>query len=210
MATVVIFGASRGVGLEVVKRALDAGHRVRAVARAAEEIPIDKRKLWKINASALNAGDVDRAVSGAHAVITCLGVPPTLKPVTLFSESTRCVIEAMAAHGVKRLIAVTGIGAGDSRGIGGALYTQVFQPIFLRTIYDDKDREEDIIRKTRLEWTIVRPGFLTRLPATGKYRTLTEPDQWEGGFIPRGDVADFLVKQIDDRAYLRQTPLLIA
>lgn len=210
MATVVVFGASRGVGLEVVKRALDAGHRVRAVARAAEDIPIEKRKLWKVNASALNAGDVDRAVSGAHAVITCLGVPPTLKPVTLFSESARCVTEAMAAHNVKRLIAVTGIGAGDSRGVGGALYTQVFQPIFLRTIYDDKDREEDIIRKTRLDWTIVRPGFLTRLPATGQYRVLTEPDQWEGGFIPRGDVADFLVKQIDDRTYLRKTPLLIA
>jgi hypothetical protein len=110
---------------------------------------------------------------------------------------------------IDRLIAVTGIGAGDSKGVGGFLYAQLFQPIFLGTIYEDKDREEAIIRESGLAWTIVRPGYLTRFPAKGHYRVLTEPREWEGGFITRGDVADFLVKQIDDNSQIHKTPLLI-
>jgi len=209
MSTVAIIGASHGIGLETLRLALKQGHQVRALARSADSIQVDHPNLEKIAGSALSKADVDRAVAGADAVITALGTPPTLSPVKLFSDSSRIVTQSMADHGVQRLIAVTGIGAGDSRGTGGFIYAQFFQPIFLGTIYDDKTREEAIIRESDIAWTIVRPGFLTRFPAKGRYRVLTDPEDWEGGFITRGDVADFLVKQIDDKSCIHMTPLLI-
>jgi putative NADH-flavin reductase len=209
MSTVAIIGASHGIGLETLRLALERGHVVRALARSADGIPVRHANLEKIAGSALSEPDVDRAVAGADAVITVLGTPPTLSPVHLFSDTARTVIRSMANNKVDRLIAVTGIGAGDSKGVGGLLYAQLLQPIFLGTIYEDKDREEAIIRESGLAWTIVRPGFLTRFPARGGYRVLTEPDEWEGGFITRADVADFLVKQIDDKAHVHETPLLI-
>jgi hypothetical protein len=55
-----------------------------------------------------------------------------------------------------------------------------------------------------------RPGLLTREPRTGSYRALTNPDEWRMGAISRADVADFLVKQIDDDTYLGKTPVLIS
>jgi len=60
-----------------------------------------------------------------------------------------------------------------------------------------------------LDWVIARPGLLTRGPQTGRYQVLTRPEDWRSGIISRADVADFLVQQIDDNAYIGQTPLLI-
>jgi uncharacterized protein YbjT (DUF2867 family) len=72
--------------------------------------------------------------------------------------------------------------------------------LFLGRVYADKDVQERIIRKSRLDWTIVRPTILTNGPHTGAYRVLVDPNDWTSGFISRADVADFLVKQIDDNS----------
>ena len=213
MATVLIVGASRGTGLETVKRGLEAGHKVRALARSAGRIPIDHRDLDKVSGDARDPATVKRALDGADAVIETLGVAPgpeaIFKPVTLFSTATRVLVDLMEGAQVKRLVCVTGIGAGDSRAKGGFLYSAVLLPLFLRRVYDDKDVQERIIRDSALDWVIARPGLLTRGPRTGSYRVLTDPDQWRGGWISRANVADFLVKQIDDDTYLGKTPLLI-
>jgi hypothetical protein len=79
---------------------------------------------------------------------------------------------------VKRLIVVTGLGAGDSRGHGGLIYDAIVFPLLLKRVYDDKDVQEWIVRSSGLDWTIVRPGLLTDRPATGHYRVLTASKDW--------------------------------
>ena len=128
---------------------------------------------------------------------------------TLFSASTAVLVAAMQAAGVKRLIAVTGAGAGNSRGRIGFLYDNLLFPLMLQRVYSDKDIAEDIIAKSGLDWTIARPGGLTNGAATGRYRVLTEMKDWRGGFISRADVADFLVKQIAGRNLLAKAPVLV-
>lgn len=209
MSTVLIIGASRGLGLETVRQGLAQGYSVRAFSRSLDSIDIDSPSLSKIAGSALNVSDIENAVDGVDAVITTLGIGPTLGHVHLFSASSRLITQAMSKHGVKRLIAVTGIGAGNSKGVGGPLYSKLFRPLLLGRIYEDKDVEEKIIQASDLDWTIVRPGFLTRFPKTDEYKVLTDPKEWRGGFISRADVADFLITQIDDEQYLHKTPLLI-
>lgn len=214
MATVLIVGASRGIGLETVKRALEAGHNVRALARSAGRIPIDHPDLERVSGDALDPTIVKRVLDGADAAIETLGVAPgpevILKPVKLFSKATRVLVDLMAEAGVKRLICVTGIGAGDSRDKGGFLYSAVLLPLFLKRVYDDKNVQEQIIRDSMLDWVIARPGLLTRGPRTRSYRVLTNREEWRMGKISRANVADFLVKQIDDDTYLGKTPLLIS
>jgi putative NADH-flavin reductase len=117
------------------------------------------------------------------------------------------LVDAMENSPVKRLICVTGFGAGDSRGYGGLLYSAALC-LFLGRVYADKDLQERIIRRSRLDWTIVRPTILTNGPRTRSYRVLVDPRDSTSGFISRADVADFLVKQIDDTSLLRQTPAL--
>jgi putative NADH-flavin reductase len=213
MAKLLVIGASRGIGLEMVKAALTAGHSVRALARSAASIPIQNVALDKISGNALDHDTIRNALKDVNVVVQTLGVDTSpraiFQPTTLFSQSTRILVDAMKAADVKRLIAVTGLGAGDSHGHGGFLYDAVAFPLLLKRVYDDKDVQESIIKSSGLEWTIVRPGLLTNSPATGQYRVLTAPNEWRFGTISRADVADFIVRQIDDRGLIGTTPLLI-
>jgi putative NADH-flavin reductase len=213
MAKLLVIGASRGIGLEMVKAALTAGHSVRALARSAASIPIQNVALDKISGNALDHDTIRNALKDVNVVVQTLGVDTSpraiFQPTTLFSQSTRILVDAMKAADVKRLIAVTGLGAGDSHGHGGFLYDAVAFPLLLKRVYDDKDVQESIIKSSGLEWIIVRPGLLTNSPATGQYRVLTAPNEWRFGTISRADVADFIVRQIDDRGLIGITPLLI-
>ena len=169
--------------------------------------------MEKLAGNALDSDTIRNALQSVDAVIQTLGVDISLRailePTTLFSRSTRILVDAMKAAGVNRLVAVTGLGAGDSRGHGGILYDGVVFPLLLKRVYGDKDVQEWIIKSSGLDWTIVRPGLLTNRPATGRYRVLSVPQEWRFGVISRADVADFLVRQVDDRTLIGATPLLI-
>jgi len=119
VAKVLIIGASRGIGLETVKAALQTGHSVRALARSARRIPIDHPELEKMAGDALEMATVKRTATGVDVVTQSLGVSAgpemILKPTRFFSKATRVLVTAMEEAQIKRLICVTGFGAGDAR-----------------------------------------------------------------------------------------------
>ncbi len=207
---VLIVGASKGIGLETTRQALDAGHDVRALARSATAIAVSNPSLEKIRGDALKTADVEAALVGVDVVIQTLGVGfgDLFRPIHLFSDATQVLIAAMRSQGVKRLICVTGFGAGDSRASISCLQRLPFQIVFGRA-YDDKSLQEKLIKESELDWTIARPGVLTSGPRTGRYRILAEASQWRNGIISRADVAEFLVRQIGDPAYIHKNPVLI-
>ncbi len=209
--SILIVGASKGIGLETTRQAVDAGHNVRAFARSVAEIAISKSSLKKIRGDALKPEDVEAALAGVVVVIQTLGVGlrDLFRPVHFFSDATRVLIAAMKSQGVKRLICVTGFGAGDSRASISCLQRLPYKIVFGRA-YDDKSLQEKLIKESELDWTIARPGVLTSGPRTGRYRILSEASQWRNGIISRADVAEFLVQQIGDQAYIRKTPVLIS
>ena len=96
-----IIGASKGIGLETTRQALDAGHHVRALARSAAAIAISNPNLEKIRGDALKTEDVEAALVGVDVVIQTLGVGlgDLFRPVHLFSDATRVLIAAMRDGG---------------------------------------------------------------------------------------------------------------
>jgi len=127
---------------------------------------------------------------------------------TLLSTATRILIDEMQKQGMTRLVCITGIGAGDSSGHGGFLYDHIALPLLLRSTYHDKDRQEDEIRQSGLDWTIVRPTVLTDGPATDNTRALTDLTDFHGGSIARADVARFLIKELEERRWAGQSPVI--
>ena len=210
MTHVLIIGASKGIGLETTRQALEAGHHVRALARSATAMALADSKLEKVRGDALKNQDVEAALMGVDVVIQTLGVGlgDMIRPVHLFSDATRVLIAAMKARSVRRLICVTGFGAGDSRASISWLQRLPFQIVFGRA-YDDKSLQERLIKESGLDWTIVRPGVLTSGPRTGRYEVLAEASQWRNGIISRADVAAFLVRQIEDGSYVHKAPVVV-
>jgi putative NADH-flavin reductase len=212
---VLIIGASKASGLETTRQTLEAGHHVRALARSAAAIAVSNLSLEsnpdleKVQGAALKTEDVEAALVGVDVVVQTLGggLGDLFRPVHLFSDATRVLIAAMRTRGVKRLICVTGFGAGDSRAGISCLQRLPFQIVFGRA-YEDNSLQERLVKESELDWTIVRPGVLTSGPRTGRYKILPEASQWRNGIISRSDVAEFLVRRIEDQTYVRQTPVL--
>lgn len=203
-----VIGATRGIGRRLVEMALDEGHKVTALVRDPGRLPLSHDRLEVVKGDIRDKAAVRRAVEDQDAVCVTIGINPTRQPVRVFSEGTRNVIDAMAGNASNILICVTGIGAGDSRHHGGFFYDKIINPLLLKTIYEDKDRQEALVRKAKLDWVIVRPGFLTNGPLTGTYRTLTELEGIRAGKISRADVAHFILTEIKAKQYLSKTPLL--
>lgn len=204
---ILVIGATGPTGLELVSQGAALGHEVTATARRPESasLPADVKV---VRADVMDPASLAAAMAGQDAVISSLGTKIERKPTFLLSEGTRYLVAAMKQTGVKRLVCITGIGAGESRGHGGFLYDRIFQPLLLNEVYKDKDRQEEVVRDSSLDWTLIRPGMLTNGARGGKFRELKDLSGVTVGKISRSDVAAYILAHIDDPASYRQTIML--
>ena len=147
------------------------------------------------------------AVQGQDAVISALGRGTSFKSTSLIERTVPAIVSAMQIHGVRRLIFISALGVGDS--IRDApLFPRLMFRLLLSDIYADKAAGEELIRKSNLDWTLVRPALLTNGPLTGKYRVGERLDLRGMPKIARADVAHFVLGQLGDTAYVRKAPLI--
>jgi putative NADH-flavin reductase len=204
---ILILGATGSIGRHLVPQALERGHEVTAMLRDPASLAA-RPGLRILAGDALRPEDVDQAVQGQDAVIYSLGRSQHRKPTTMFSDSTRLLLRVMERHQVRRLVAITGIGAGESRGHGGFLYDCIIFPFITRRTYEDKDRQEALIRASTLDWVIVRPASFTDAPPRGSVRVATDLAGVTMKSISRADTASFVLDQLTSDEYLRKTPLI--
>ncbi|HEY8211910.1 MAG TPA: SDR family oxidoreductase [Myxococcaceae bacterium] len=203
----VIFGATGGIGREVVSQALDQGHEVVAIARNPDGVGRAHERLRLVKADILDASTYDRELAGASAVIGTLGARSRPKgPISLCTDWAKHLIPAMQAQGVSRLVAVTA-GAYVRASPPPLFFRLVLQPILLsvlRHLYDDHQRMEEVVAASPLRWTIVRPSRLLDRPRTGTYRTAIDDLVTGSMSIPRADVADFMLKCAVGDSHVRE------
>lgn len=209
---ILVMGASRGIGRAVCQAADRSGFAVRGMSRSGTLSGTPGSGCRGFRGDALNADDVMRALEGIDVVVQTLGVAPSLElvtgPVTLFSSATRILLPAMKTAGVKRLVCVTGFGAGDSRASIGWFQRLPFD-LLLGRAYDDKSIQESLIEQSDLDWLIVRPGVLVDCPASGRYRVLADRHEWRNGIVARADVAGFIVECIGAGELGRKKPVIV-
>jgi putative NADH-flavin reductase len=202
-----VLGASGGVGSKLVQRAVAHGHHVTAQTRDPARLD-EKAGVSVIVGSPTDEAFLKRHVAGHDAVVLATGIDGTGK-TTLFSQSAGAVIAAMRAAGVRRLVAITGIGAGETRGHGGWLYNRVIFPLFTRNRYADKDRQEAMIERTDLDWTIVRPAPFAARAGGGRWTVVTDiPPGLQLRSITRAEVAGFILDCVEDGGFIRQKPFI--
>ena len=204
---VLIVGSTGGTGRQLVRQALARGHHVTALARRPAKLEIEHESLAIVAGDVLDAASMGAAAAGQDAVVCALGHKRWLYPTRILSEGTANLIEAMAAHGVKRLVCETSLGVGDSVGRMGLYYTLFVIPFILPFYFRDKGRQEAVIRASASEWTIVRPGSLNDGAQRGVYRCAPNVGSFVWTVrISRADVAAFMLDQLNDDTFLRAAP----
>jgi putative NADH-flavin reductase len=201
---ITIIGASAGIGLEAVKRGLDRNHSITTLSRSDIEIE-GKKSLKVILGDATNKADLLSSIQNADALIVTLGTSKNMNATTLFSDFAQLMVEIQKENKIDvPFIFVTGFGAGESKNYVPWL-VKMFLKYFLKDVYADKTKMEEIVTNSDLNWTVVRPGRLLDKELTEKYRI--ENKLFKGisiGGINRADVADFLIKQAEKQTELKK------
>jgi uncharacterized protein YbjT (DUF2867 family) len=203
LTRVLIVGATGGTGRQLLAQALKQGYAVTALVRTPGKLSGKDPHLTVVQGDVLDRSAVEKAVRGQDAVISALGHKRFFVPTRILSDGTRNIVSAMATHGVRRFVCETSLGIGDSVGRMGIYYSLFVIPCILPLYFWDKTRQERVIAASNLEWVIVRPAVLTNAKMRGTYRY----GRRMGSFlwtarIARGDVADFMLKQLTDDSYL--------
>lgn len=200
----VIFGATGSIGRQLVEQALAQGHEVTALARNPVKLDLKHPNLKVVQGDVLDFAAVEKAVQGQEAVLCALGAG---RKGTVRSEGTQHIVRAMEKAGVRRFICQTTLGVGDSQGNLNFFWKRIMFGLILREAFIDHVNQENYIKQSRLDWTIVRPAAFTNGQRTGVYRHgFTASDKALTLKISRADVADFMLKQLTDNTYLHKTP----
>jgi len=202
-----VLGASGSVGSILLREATLRGHSITAQTRSADKL-VKTAAVNVVVGSPTDRSFLSRHMDGHDAVILCVGID-SIGGTTLFSETAKAVVTAMQASDVRRLVAITGIGAGETRGHGGWLYNWIIYPLFTRNRYADKDRQEMIIEAADLDWTIVRPAPFAKRTGVGPLQVFTEiPNGLQLRSITRAEVADFILESVETGTFIRQKPFI--
>ena len=196
---VLVIGAAGKTGSLVVERAAAAGHAVTALVRdpAKYHAPPGVRVVV---GDATNADRAAAAVAGQDAVIDTVGGKTPWKHTELERTIAHVLAAAMKQHNVRRLIAISALGVGDSTDQSGFLYKHVVLHTFLRGSTADKAAMEQAVRAAGLDFVLVRPAILTDAPATGTVKVFDGHDVAHK--ITRADTAQFCVDQLTADTHL--------
>jgi putative NADH-flavin reductase len=207
---VVIFGTTGFSGKAILKETLSQQHQVTVLVRNKSAIQIQDKNLKIVEGNVLDKHTVAEVLKNSDAVIQCLGVggKGNGKLTTFISDATKIIVEEMEKQQIKRLIAMSNVGAGNSISFQPWIFTKIILPYFmkwLKVLIDDKNRMEPIIMNSELDWTIVRcPNIVDKTPKGNVHATLDGKGLKLA--VTLGDMAEFIVQQLINASYSKQAP----
>ena len=207
---VTIFGATGFSGREILAEALKQGHEVTILVRDASKVQIRHENLIILEGNVLDPQAVASVLHHQEAVIQCLGVggKGDGKPTTFISDATKVIVDEMQKQNIRRLIAMSNVGAGNSIAFQPWFFTKIILPYFmkwLKVIIEDKNRMEPIIMNSSLDWTIVRCPNIVGKPAKGTCNATLDGKGLKLS-IALPDLSKFMVDQLKQTAFIKQAP----
>jgi putative NADH-flavin reductase len=205
---VTVFGATGGTGVEVVRQLLDNDYSVVAFVRDESKLGDLRDQVEVVKGDAMNSEDVEKAVKQGDAVISAIG-PTKNSPKGMQPQATENIITAMKKHGKKRLITMTGGGVRweEDRPRFADKAIKGIMMVIARKPLKDGEEHAEIVKKSGLDWTIVRGPMLTDDEATGEYTVGRLGDEGIGTKISRKDIAEFIVSTLESDEWLHKMPI---
>lgn len=199
-----VFGASGRTGRCILHQAHES-----------DDVTAFERTERVLEAHRLFVGDVMDpdcvavALAGQDAVLSAIGPRPG-GPPDVCSHAVRHIVLGMKSMGVRRFVCITGAMIGHPREHLGLAYRVIEKTSrAAREAIADGRIEEDIIRSSGLDWTIVRPVRLTDGPLTNRYRVGVDLDVGSLASVSRADVADFMLRAAREPEWIGRAVAII-
>ena len=199
----VVLGATGGTGIEIVKQAIERGHSVTALVRSPDRLKEFRDRIAFRKGDLLNSVDLEQSIQGHDAVLSGFGprVPVSKADAHLLQQFAVALTGAMLHAGVRRVVVES---------VAFLFKDSVLPPAYLlgRLLFPqtvaDASAMERLFAESELDWTMVRPPELTDKPYTGTYRVRYGHLPHFGFKISRADVADFMIRAVEDRSTIRK------
>ena len=207
---IALFGASGRTGQHFLKLALEQGYEVNALARNPKSLK-QSANLNIYQGDVLNKEDVSKVINDTDLVVSLFGHVKG-SPEWLQTNGTQNIIEVMKIQGVERIISLSGGGLPfpekDKPKFADKMIRTIMK-LFFPKVLNDAIEHHRVLKNSGLSWTIVRAPRLTNDEKTGNYRV-----GWVGvnasTKIPRADLAEFILSQVDDETFVYQMPFVSA
>jgi len=206
---IALFGATGQTGSIFLKKAIEKGYSINALARDPKKMPLDHQDLKIIQGDILNPKDVEETITGSDLVVSLFGHIKG-SPEWLQTDGTRNIVKAMKSKGLEKIISLSG---------GGLPFPEKDEPKFadkairfimkiaVPKILNDAIEHHKVLDESGLKWIIIRGPRLTNDDPKGDYRV-----GWVGvnasTKIARADLADFILTQVEDDQYVHQMPFV--
>jgi len=199
----VVLGATGGTGVEIVRQALERGHLLTTLVRSPDRLKPFGSRITIKQGDLLSSVDLQQVMQGQDAVVSAFGprVPVSKADAHLLERFAAAVTTAMARAGVSRVV-VESVAFLFKNSIVPPAYL-LGRLLFPRTVVDASAMER-IFAGSELDWTMVRPPELTDKPYTGRYRVGEGRLPAFGFKISRADVADFMIRSVENHAASRK------
>ncbi|HNW52580.1 MAG TPA: SDR family oxidoreductase [Prolixibacteraceae bacterium] len=202
---IVIFGASGKTGTLMVNQALELGHQVTSYVRRANALEIEHPNLNVVVGNLNDTEKLKEAISGADACLSTLGGSSLTKHAPEIMSGIDKIVSIMERGGVNRFIYLSSVGVGESRYCMAQPVRFIVCDLLLRVPFADHHANEQRLMKSKLQFTLVRPGGLTDGPKTGNLKHGSEKTILKGNpKISRANVAAFMLEQLTDSTYVNK------
>jgi putative NADH-flavin reductase len=207
---IAILGSTGFVGKVLINKAVVAGYQVKTLARYPERLEYIKDKVEIIKGNVFEPLSIDATIEDTEAVISTIGPPPDKKcDPSLYENAMKDIVRSMDKYGVKRYIHIGGAGhAGgeDEKWTLNRRFLRLFLNLFGKQILVAKHMEWEVLKKSDLDWTLVRPPRIANEVASGNISA--NEKKLESLKVSVGDLTDFILEQITSKEWIRKAPLV--
>jgi putative NADH-flavin reductase len=208
---IAILGSTGFLGKVLLKKALDKGYQVKTLVRNPEKLGEFKNRVEFIQGNIFNADDIEKTVSETEAVISTVG-PPQRNPGNpeLYKKAMEDLVAILEKRNIMRLIHIGGaahLGGENENWTLGRRFLRFFLNTLSKPILVAKHLEWEVLKKSKLEWTLVRPPRIA--DGESKSKKLTADEKNLASLqINVEDLSIFLLEQITSDTWIRKAPLV--
>jgi putative NADH-flavin reductase len=205
---IAVIGGTGKAGKYLVNQLIQRGFHLKLLLRNPENFSIKNPLIEVIKGDVKDYDTVLSLVKDSEAVISALGLGQPASETSIFSKATSNILQAMEVFDIQRYIVITGINVNtpfDKK----SLKTQ-FATDWMYTNYPnstaDKQKEHDILSASNIDWTLVRLPLVEQTDEICDVQISLE--DCVGDKISATNLANFLIEQLTDNQYVKQSPFI--